>query len=673
MPTYHSMCPMNCHPTFCGMTVEVEDGKPVSIAGDGDNPDSRGFLCVRGRAASEILGNDRRLLHPLVRANRKSDDWRQAGWDEVLDIVAAKIGAVEPREVAFWTGHGLAVNDYGVGLKWQLIERLANLYGCQRWNPAMTCWGLGGFGLGLTGALETSTKEDMGANSNLILLWGANLPSQPNTARFLLAAKRRGAKILAIDVRETEATAQADETYLISPGCDATLALALMNAIVAEGLVDRNFIAGHTVGFEALAGHVRGYTPEWAEAKTGIAAARIRALARDYATVAPAMVVIGGSSLHKGANGWMAARAISCLPALIGAFGKPGGGIGPRHGSVSTGRALNSIAARDRRKPGDYVPDQMPAVSAAIRDGTVKVLLVLGSNMLSSFPDNRALARGLDSLDLTVGYDLFMTDTFRDHADIVLPATAWLEEVGAKATNTHLYLCDKAVEPAGEARPLDRLLRDLADRLGVEDYFPWTDSEAALDAVIGHKATGHASVAGMRANGGRAALEISHVAYPDGGFSAPSGKIEFYSDRAAALGLPPLPMPTHAEGDYPLTLCQGRTIAHFHSFYDQSQALPSLARLNKEPEIWISPDDAAARGIENAQPVRVHNSRGEFDALARVTEKIRPGAVWMRDGWTVLNRLTSNRPAVPDNALDLFHFTVGQADYETYVDVAPGA
>ena len=218
MPTYHSMCPMNCHPTLCGMTVEVEDGKPVSIAGDGDNPDSRGFLCVRGRAASEIVGNDRRLLHPLVRANRKADNWRQAGWDEVLDVVAEKIAAVEPREVAFWTGHGLAVNDYGVGLKWQLVERLANLYGCQRWNPAMTCWGLGGFGLGLTGALETSTKEDMGASSNLILLWGANLPSQPNTARFLLAAKRRGAKILAVDVRETEATAQADETYLISAG-----------------------------------------------------------------------------------------------------------------------------------------------------------------------------------------------------------------------------------------------------------------------------------------------------------------------------------------------------------------------------------------------------------------------------------------------------------------------
>ena len=161
---------------------------------------------------------------------------------------------------------------------------------------------------------------------------------------------------------------------------------------------------------------------------------------------------------------------------------------------------------------------------------------------------------------------------------------------------------------------------------------------------------------------------------PTAGSQHRPGKIEFYSDRAAALGLPPLPMPTHAaEGDYPLTLCQGRTIAHFHSFYDQSQALPSLARLNKEPEIWISPDDAAARGIENAQPVRVHNSRGEFDALARVTEKIPPGAVWMRDGWTVLNRVTSNRPAVPDNALDLFHFTVGQSDYETYVDVAPGA
>ena len=673
MTRLHSMCPMNCHPTFCGMTVEVADGRLESVAGDPDNPDSRGFLCVRGRAAPEILGNGKRLLHPLIRDRRNTDRWRRAGWDEALDLIAGKIGALPPEQLAFWTGHGLAVNDYGVGLKWQLIERFADLHGCQRWKPAMQCWGLGGFGFGLTGALETSTKEDMGANAGMIVLWAANLPSQPNTARFLVAARRRGAKIVAIDVRETEATAQADETLLVRPGSDASLALALMNAIVADGLADRDFIARHTLGYEALAGHLHGYTPEWAEAETGIAAGRIRALARDYATIDPAMLVIGGSSLHKGANGWMAARAISCLPALIGSFGKPGGGIGPRHGSVSTGRALNPLAAPVGREPGAWIPAQMPAISAAIRDGRVKALLALGSNMLSSFPDSLALAAGLDRLELVVGYDLFMTDTMRAHADIVLPATAWLEEIGVKATNTHLYLCDRALEPEGEARPLDALLRGLADRLGIDGYFPWADTEAALDAVIGHPATGRASVAGMRANGGRAELRISHVAYPDLRFSTPSGRIEFFSDRAAKLGLPPLPMPSRAAGgdDYPLALCQGRTIRHFHSFYDQSRALPSLAARTGEPEIWISAGDAAARGIENATPVRVRNARGGFDARALVTEKIRPGAVWMRDGWTVLNRVTSNRPALPDDALDLFDFTVGQGDYETWVEVAP--
>ncbi len=183
-----TMCPMNCHPTLCGMLVEIEDGRVRSVKGDPDNPDSQGFLCIRGHASREIIDNPARLLHPMVRDRRGIGDWRRASWDEVLDRIAERMREAGRQAVATWTGHGVAANNYGVRLTGNLVRRFANLYGCQTWSAQMICWGLGGFGLGLTGLLETSTKEDMGAHANLIVLWGANLASQPNTARHVAAA-----------------------------------------------------------------------------------------------------------------------------------------------------------------------------------------------------------------------------------------------------------------------------------------------------------------------------------------------------------------------------------------------------------------------------------------------------------------------------------------------------
>jgi anaerobic selenocysteine-containing dehydrogenase len=312
----------------------------------------------------------------------------------------------------------------------------------------MICWGLGAFGLGLTGILETNTKEDMSAHAELILLWGANLASQPNTARHVAAARRRGAHIVTIDVRQTEAAGQSDETLLVRPGTDAALALALMHVIVAEGLWDRDFVARHTTGFDQLAEHVAAHTPAWAAGITGVPAEKIVALARRYATTRPAMIVIGGSSMHKGDGSWTGARAIGCLPALTGNVGVAGGGFGPRHGSATHGQGLTSITAEDRRRDSPWIPSQMPAVTQAMLDGRLRVMLLLGTNMLSSYADAGQVAEGLARQDLVVSYDLFMNDTARRFADVVLPATAWLEELGCKATNTHLYLMPQVLEPA---------------------------------------------------------------------------------------------------------------------------------------------------------------------------------------------------------------------------------
>ncbi|HJV58450.1 MAG TPA: molybdopterin-dependent oxidoreductase, partial [Methylomirabilota bacterium] len=418
--------------------------------------------------------------------------------------------------------------------------------------------------------------------------------------------------------------------------------------------------------------HVARHTPEWAASVTGVDAAAIVALARRYAASRPAMIVLGGSSMHKGANGWQGARAVACLPALTGNLGIAGGGLGPRHGSKGHGHGLADIAVAARRPPGQYIPNQMPRITEALEEGRVRALLLFGTDMLSSFADSARVERALARQGLIVTHDLFLNDTARRFADVVLPGTAWLEELGCKATNTHLYLMEPALAPAGETRTGAWVLRELARRLGVADFYPWADDAGPIDAILDHPATGRATVAALRAEGGMRALRVSHVGHPDLVFPTPSGKVELYSSRARDLGLPPLPVhePPPASS-YPLVLRQGRTLAHFHGFYDHGRALPSLAALEPEPVLWISPADAAARGVGEGASIRVFNERGEMQARARVTDRVPASTVWMRDGWDGLNRLTSGEACLPDHAVDVFGFSAGQAAFDAAVEVAP--
>ena len=251
-------------------------------------------------------------------------------------------------------------------------------------------------------------------------------------------------------------------------------------------------------------------------------------------------------------------------------------------------------------------------------------------------------------MDLVVCQDLFFNDTIRNHADIVLPATAWLEDVGCKATATHLYLMDRALQPAGEARSMSSIVRELADRLGIADFYPWEGETGHVDAVLDHPMTGHATVADLRAEGGFRALDVGAVAHPDRKFATPSGKIEFYSLRAQDAGLPALPeyMPRDSLG-YPLELRMGRSINHFHSFYDSARALPTLAGKEPGPELWMCDEDALARNIRDGGAIRIYNSRGECRASAAVNNKVPQGTVWIHDGWPGLNTLTDGGPQSP--------------------------
>jgi anaerobic selenocysteine-containing dehydrogenase len=670
-----TMCPMNCLPTQCGMTVEVSENQLVSLTGDKQNPDSQGFLCIRGRAASEIFDNPKRVLQPLRRAGERGEDrWEPCSWDEAYALITDSIKATHPDRVGLWRGHGIGTTGPTGTV---LATRLGQLGGFQQWSSSIVCWAMGGYGLGLTGTVKTNTKQDMAENSRTIILWGATLSSQPDLAPHLIRARKRGAYVVQIDTRRTEASGHADEVLLLRPGSDAALALALAHVIVSEHLHDPEFIERHTHGFAEFATHLKDCTPQWAAEITGISPERIRALAERYATETPAVIVLGGSSMFKHQYGWEPSRAISCLPALTGQLGIAGGGLGQRHGASPESIGYADVLADviPALPATATIPSHMASITEAMTSGRLDVLLLFGTNMLSSFADASTLARGLERIGLIVSYDLFMNATSRQFADLVLPATAWLESIGLKQTATHIYLMERALAPAGECRSLTAVLAELAERMDIEGFFPWQNEEDYVNALLSEQRTESGeplTVALLRSFGGYWQKNgLSHVAYQDYVFTTPSQKVEFWSDRAREAGLSPLPSYTASGGaEYPLRFCQGRTLTAFHSFFDEGQALPTLARANPEPELWIHPLDAQKRSIAGDATVVILNQRGRFEAKARVTDDILPGVVWMRDGWSGINRVTSGAPIVPPAAVNIVPgIPGGQSAYDAWVEV----
>ncbi|PYM71669.1 MAG: hypothetical protein DME10_15375 [Candidatus Rokuibacteriota bacterium] len=337
---------------------------------------------------------------------------------------------------------------------------------------------------------------------------------------------------------------------------------------------------------------------------------------------------------------------------------------------------IADLTAADRRAPGPWVPSHMSSIAQLIREGGLDVLLTAGTDMLNSFSDAASIERDLEKVGLIVAYDLFANDTTRRVADIVLPGTVWLEDIGIKETATHLYLMEKALEPAGQARPLISVLRELASRLDIMDFFPWADLEAYVDALLAPQRGGDLTVARFRDMGGIAERSrLSHVPYQSGGYATPSRRVEFYSERAIALGLPAMPGYTTPAPDtgppaHPLEFRQGRVLTAFHSFYDNGRALPMLARAEPHAEIWIHPADASPRGIADGRRIELSNDRGRFEGVARVTEDVLPGVVWARDGWPGLNGLTSGEACLTPEASEGLDPRIpgGQSAYEARVE-----
>jgi anaerobic selenocysteine-containing dehydrogenase len=631
---------MDC-PDTCSWIVTVEDGRAVSLRGDPDHPFTRGVLCNKLDGYVAYSRSPERLLHPMRRVGPKgAGRFERISWDDALDEIAGRLTGIvrEHGAEAIWPyvgsgSMGLLQGVYGAG------RRLWNALGTSR-HLMTICTIAGGVGTGYTlGDNRVGMDPETLRLSRLVILWGSNtLTTNHHLWRAITEARRNGAHLVVIDPVATR-TARAADTHLAPvPGTDAALALGLLNVVLAEGAEDREFIARHTLGWDAFRRRILEYPPDRAADICGLPEAAVVELGQRVAHTRPTGIrVTMGLQRHGG--GGMAVRTISCIPGVTGDWRHPGGGAGyDTRGFFGVDWA--ALYRDDLRRDGTRALSmtRLGEGLLEVKDPPVQALFVYASNPVASVPHQTKLRQGLARPDLfTVVVEHFRTDTV-EYADVVLPATMQLEHADLQIAYGHLYVSwnEPAVAPPGECLPTTEIFRRLARRLGLEAACLYdSDDEMARQAL----SSGHPSLAGitlerLKERGWmRLSCPEPFVPFADG-FPTPSGKLEFVSERMAAAGLDPVagytaPYEAAQRGTplaarYPLALIAGADHYLLNSVFANVRRQTDRSG---PPTVRLHPADAAPRGLGTGDPVRVFNDRGAFLARVEVTDRVRPGVV----------------------------------------------
>jgi anaerobic selenocysteine-containing dehydrogenase len=630
-------CPHDC-PDTCGMLVTVEDGVAVKIQGDPTMPFTQGTLCTKVAHYLERTYAPERLLHPLKRVGPKGGGrFERISWDAALDEITARLKALaaeDPQTILPLSYAGtMGMVQYS-----SMDRRFFHRLGASILDRTL-CSSAGKAGIKATLGGSVGMDPERFDEARLILLWGANpVVSNLHLWSRVQEAKRRGAKVVAIDPYRSLSAEKCTQHVALLPGTDGALALAMMHVLIAEGLLDRDYIARHTLGFDALAERVRQHTPQWAAQICGLRAEEVVQLARDYGTAKPAAIRLN-YGMQRHAGGGIAARTIACLPALTGAWREVAGGI------VLTTADFYGFDHAALERP-DLLGGRKPRVinHAAIGEALtaalppVKAVIVYNNNPVAVCPDSEKVLAGFRREDLyCVVLDSFMTDT-ADYADLVLPATTQLEHYDVHKSYGHLYALanNPAIAPVGESLPNSEVFRRLAARMGFDEpCFGDSDEDICRTAL----ASSQPRMRGidweeMKKSGWqRLDVPARFAPFAAGGFPTPSGKCEFYSAALEARGLDPLPFYNPpAEGAAPGELQFISPPAR--NFLNSSFAhLKRFRELEGEPRLEMHAADAAARAIRDGDTVRVFNARGSLRLRARVNDRPRPGVVVAPSVW----------------------------------------
>lgn len=660
METRHSVCALDC-PDCCSLLINVDEaGRGSRLRGNPAHPVTQGFLCGKVAQYLERNYHPDRVMHPLRRTGRKGQgQFERISWDEALDTVAANLSRVSAEHgsesILPYSYAGTMGMLQGNGMDRRFFHRL----GASRLDRTI-CSSAGGLGLIEALGVKLGPEPEQLANAKLILAWGANIHgTNVHLWPFIVEARRRGAKLYTIDPVLTRTGKLADRHFYINPGSDLALALGMMHVIIAEGLFDREFVANHTQGFDELRDLAASYTPPRVEELTGVAAADVEFLAREYATTRPAVIRLN-YGVQRSERGGRAVRAIASLPALTGAWRDAGGGA-----MLSTSAAfqfnrtalerpdlqLRSPLGREARLLNMTT---LGTVLNETRDPRIHALFVYNSNPAAIAPNQNAVRRGLEREDLfTVVAEHFLTDT-ADYADIVLPATTFLEHTDLYLAygHYHVQLARPALDAPGECKPNAEIFRQLAMRLGITDPELQASDDELIDDALRSDGEYLKGITRERLDREHSIrLNISPAGEPfrpfaDGRFSTPSGKVEF--DVKLLDYKPPLESRRGemAAGRYRLEMISSKLDDTMNSTFSYR---PDLDR--QLGEAHMHPSDATPRGIESGDRVRVFNDRGSILVRARVTAGLRegvvrvPGVRWgkMAEDRQTVNVLTSER------------------------------
>ena len=629
----------------------VRGARAIEVRGDPGHPTTGGVLCAKVAKYLDRTYSPDRVLHPLRRIGPKGPGarWERISWDDAIAVIVAKfkaIAAADPQSILPYSYAG----TMGLVQANSIDRRFFHKLGASLLDRTI-CSNAGKEGIALTLGANMGPEIERFDESKLILLWGTNpITSSVHLWTRVTEARRRGAKIIAIDPYRSLSAEKCDEWLPIRPGTDAALGLALMHVLVRDDWLDHDYIARHTLGFAELKAHVAAWSPARAAEITGLSVAQIESLARDYGSLSPAAIRIN-YGLQRHAGGAMACRTLACLPALTGAWRHAAGGILLGSGGTypvdahalerpdliwNAPRTINMVR----------LGDALLGDAAALCDGPpVEALFVYSSNPAAVAPDSTRVLAGLARDDLfTVVHDVFLTDTC-DYADIVLPATTQLEHFDIHKSYGHLYwmVNQPAIAPIGEARSDSDLFRLLASRMGFTDKTLFETDEQIAAAAIDrrHAYNDGITLASLKSNGWmRLNVPARWTPFAEGNFRTPSGKCEFVSARALAMGLPALPdyiAPRESPATnpelarrYPLMMISPPA----RNFMNSSFAnMESLRGTDREPYLDLHEADAEARGIADGDMARIFNDRGSFLARARLNDRSREGVVTALSVW----------------------------------------
>ncbi len=667
-------CPHDC-PDTCALLTTVRDGRAVRVQGNPDHPPTDGVLCTKVSRYTERTYHPERILQPLRRIGPKgSGHFEPVSWEDALDDIAARLAAIaarDPEAIVPYSYAGTMGQVQGEGMAARFFHRLgASLL------DRTICAAAGGEALVHTLGAKVGMKVEFFAESALILIWGSNsIASNLHFWRLVQEAKRAGARVVCIDPRRTETADKCHEHIALLPGTDGALALALMHELVRNDWLDHDYLAQHTLGWEALRARALQWPPERAAQVCGIAVQQITGLARDYGTRSPAAIRLnyGMQRVHGGGN---AARLVACLPALTGAWRHRAGGLLlSSSGHFPLDRAeLHRPDLLGTRRPRTInmvtIGDDLLREASREFGPKIEALIVYNSNPVAVAPESAKVVQGFAREDLfTVVLEHFRTDT-ADCADYLLPATTQLEhwDIHLAYGHTDVLLNRPAIAPVGQARTNTDVFRALAARMGFAETCFSDDDETLCRAAFGFAVPFDELLAK-----GFATLALPDAPFANGGFPTPSGRCEFFSERLAAMGLDGLPdhVPNHepagSDARYPLAMISPPARNFLNSTFVNVQ---SLRDIEGEPLLEIGEADALARGISSGDVVRVFNDRGSYLCKAAVSPRARPGVVnglgiWWRklglDG-TNVNEVTSQR---------LTDLGRGPVFYDCLVQVAP--